>query len=119
MNRQEEVNRVLDALRTDALPGDDSIVEMAVATFHGRRRWLTAVTWAMSFMWFAVAVWCAVRFFDASETRPQIAWATGFLFSMMAVTALKIWAWMDMIHTSTMRQLRRVEAAVVRLAEGG
>lgn len=119
MNSHNEAKKVLDALRADAGQGDDSVIEMALATFQGRRRWFTALALGLSLVWFGVAVFCAVRFFDAATTQTQIAWATGFLGSMMAVTAVKIWAWMDMIHTSTTRQLRRVEAAVVRLAEGG
>lgn len=119
MNEFKETKKVLDALLNDALrdDADESVIAMAVATFHGRRRWLTVMTWVLSFLWFAAAVYCAVRFFDAAIVQHQIAWATGFLFSMMAVTALKIWAWMDMLHTSTRRELKRVEAAMVRLAE--
>lgn len=115
MNSHDETNKILKALSNDA--GDDSLMEMALATFRGRRRGWTVFVWALSFLWFAGAIYCAIRFFDGTTVQSQIAWATGFLFSMMAVTALKIWAWMDMIHGSTMRELKRVEAAMVRLAE--
>ncbi len=119
MTDDKEAKKILDALLNDALAddADESVIAMVSASFSGRRRWLTAVTWTMSFIWFAVAVYCAVRFFDAAAAQQQIAWATGFLFCMMAVTALKIWAWMDMLHTSTRRDLKRIEAAMVRLAE--
>lgn len=119
MKHHDEAGRILDALRAESGGGaaDDSLLEMVAATFRGRRRWLTVLTWALSLAWFIVAIVCAVRFFGAGETRHQIAWAAGFLFSMQAVAAVKIWAWMDMIHTSTMRELKRVEAATVRLAE--
>ena len=119
MNSHDELRKVLDALR-DELTGkgsDESIIEMAVATFHTRRWWLTVITWTLSLLWFIVAIVCAVNFFGAGGTHAQIAWAAGFLFSMQAVAAVKIWAWMDILHTSSMRELKRVEAAVVRLAE--
>ena len=119
MNRHDETKKVLEALRADAgdNAGDDTLFEMALGPFRGRRRRWTVFLWAMTFVWFGVAVFCAVRFFEPAETHAHIAWAVGFLFSMMAVGALKIWAWMDMIHTSTMRELKRVEAAMIRLAE--
>lgn len=119
MTDTKEAKKILDALLNEALgdDADESMIAMVSASFSGRRRWLTAITWTMSFIWFAAAVYCAIRFFDASAVQHQIAWATAFLFSMMAVTALKIWAWMDMLHTSTRRELKRIEAAMVRLAE--
>lgn len=119
MNRHDEAKKVLEALRSDAAQhsADDSVIEMALATFRGRRRWYTALVWTMTLVWSIGAVYCAVRFFDAATTQGHIAWASGFLTCMMAVVALKMWAWMDMIHTTTMRELKRVEAAMVRLAE--
>ncbi|MGD9693300.1 MAG: DUF6768 family protein [Phycisphaerales bacterium] len=119
MNGHEEARRIGEALRAEAERGarDDSMVELMVGTFRGRRKWFTALVWLMTGVMFAGSVVCAVKFFDAAETREQIAWATGFVYFSLAVLGMKIWAWMEMLHGSTAREVKRVEAMLARLAE--
>ncbi len=119
MNGHEEARRIAEALRAEAERGsqEDSLVELMVGTFRGRRKWFTALVWVMTLVMFVGSVVCVVKFFGAEGTRAQIAWATGFVYFSLAVLGMKIWAWMDMLHGSTAREVKRVEAMLAKLAE--
>lgn len=119
MNSQEEARRIAEALRAEVERGaqDDSVMELMMGTFRGRRRWMNALAWGMTLVMFILCIVCAVRFFSAQTTQAQIAWATGFLYFSMAVLGLKIWTWMEMLHCATSREVKRMEAMLAKLAE--
>ncbi len=119
MNGHEEARRIAEALRAEAERGarDESVVDLMVGTFRGRRRWLTALGWGLTLVMFGLSVVCLVRFFGAETTRGQIGWAMGFVYFSLAVLGLKIWAWMEMLHGESAREVKRVEAMLAKLAE--
>lgn len=80
-------------------------------------RWTTIYVFTMSIVLTAAAVWCAVRFFGASEVREIVGWATGFLGALLMVAAMKIWFWMQMEKYVLLREMKRLELRVARLAE--
>ena len=45
-----------------------------------------------------------------------LVWGGGFMFCMMAVSMLKLWFWMEMQTNSVLREVKRVELQVSRLA---
>lgn len=119
MNGHEEARRIAEALRAEAERGarDESVVDLMVGTFRGRRRWFTALAWGLTLVMFGLSIVCLVKFFGAETTRGQLAWAMGFGYFSLAVLGLKIWAWMEMLHGSTAREVKRVEAMLAKLAE--
>jgi hypothetical protein len=55
-------------------------------------------------------------FFHADGTRTLIAWASGFLWSSLAVAMLKIWFWMEIQKNSVVREIKRLELQVANLS---
>jgi hypothetical protein len=103
-----------DLLKDLAEPGIFS--RMLIAMRQGPR-WTTVYVMAMSVALTIAAIWFAVRFFGATETREMIAWSTGFLAALLMVAMLKLWFWLQMEKYVILREMKRLELQVARLAE--
>jgi hypothetical protein len=96
--------------------GEPSLWEQVIETFRGRKRWLMvlAVVAILAFLVFAVV--SAVCFFQAEGLREMIAWAGGFGLGLVAVTAGRLWFWMEMHKNAVTREVKRVQLQLARLA---
>jgi len=100
-----------DLLRDLREPGPFG--RMQLAARYGTR-WTTIYVMVMSVVLTIVAVWCAVRFFGATETREMIAWATGFLASLLMVAMLKLWFWIQMEKYILLREIMRLQRQIAQ-----
>ncbi len=111
----KEIDRMIrDALREEdaamleQFSGDQPIHEAITDLFRFRPRWLLMMTMFGTLVAMAVAVWAAIRFFDAAEIRDMIFWGIIFMFCVVGVTSIKIWAWMEMSKNSVTREIKRL-----------
>ena len=65
---------------------------------------------------FAVAVCCAWNALNADAARETLLWSAGGIVAMVAVAMLKMYFWMEMNKNVTLRELKRLELQVARLA---
>lgn len=61
-------------------------------------------------------VWCGYRFFTG-PAEAQVFWGVLFLFGVQLQIAIKQWLWQEMQRNAVMREVKRVELAVARLAD--
>ena len=108
--------RAEDADLFDEVEGEQSIHQMVMETFRGRQRWLIMLAIAFGFFFMGLAIFCAVQFFDAETTKAMIAWSIGFVFAFSAVTAMKVWYWMELNKNAIKREIKRLELQIARLA---
>ncbi|MEE9130653.1 MAG: DUF6768 family protein [Phycisphaerales bacterium] len=118
-NIDAKIRRALeatDADLADEFDGDQSMMEMVFDTFRGTQKWLTflAIFWGLAFM--AGSVFGIIQLFKAQEPREHILWALGVVFCLAAVSMMKVWFWMQMNRNSILREIKRVELQVARLA---
>lgn len=97
--------------------GDEGMIQQVAATFRSRMRLWILITWVATLFWVGVAVWAAIAFFRAQETRDWIMCACIFLFAGMAVAMLKLWYLMEINRNTHTREIKRVELQLARLAE--
>ncbi len=99
---------------------EPAVYEMLAQSFRGRNRWLSILAFVYTLGFFALAVWCALRFFgtDPDAYKAQIGWAAGFVASFMVVGFIKVWFWLDMQRYAAAREIKRLELAIARLAQG-
>jgi hypothetical protein len=118
-NIDESIRQALRAEDDDLLKdlSEPGITARALTAMRQGPRWTTIHVMFTSVALTIAAIWFAVRFFNASETREMIAWATGFIVAMLMVAALKMWFWMQMEKYVLLRELKRLELQVARLAE--
>lgn len=122
-----EPTRELDRLIRDALREDDadllgqfeeqSTVELLTESFRGRRRLAAIGGVAANVLLFVAAILSAVRFLEASDQRTMLIWAGAVAFCAMAVTAIKVWYWIEMARLALARDMRRVELQVALLSQ--
>lgn len=96
--------------------GDPGLTELIAGTLRGRLRVLTMLGWGMTLAFFVLQVWSAVRFFAAGSLEDKLLWATSFLFFGLGVAMLKVWGWLEMGRYATIREIKRLELQVARLA---
>ncbi len=118
-NIDAKIRRALEATDTDLadeFDGDQSMMEMVLDIFRGTQRWLTflAIFWGFVFM--AGSVFGIIQLFKTQEPREHILWALGVVFCVSAISMMKIWFWMQMNRNSILREIKRVELQVARLA---
>ena len=118
-NIDAKIRRALeatDADLADEFDGDQSMTEMVFDTFRGTQKWLTflSIFWGLVFM--AGSIVGIIQVFKAQETRELILWGLGFVFCFSAVAMMKVWFWMQMNRNSILREIKRVELQVARLA---
>ena len=122
-----ESTKELDRLIRDALQQDDadllrqfeeqSTVELLTESFRGRRR-LTAIGGVVAnLLLLGAAVVAAGRFTDAVDQRSMLIWAGAVGFCVLAITAIKIWWWIEMARLGLARDMRRIELQVALLSQ--
>ncbi|NIR42696.1 MAG: hypothetical protein GWN99_02375 [Gemmatimonadetes bacterium] len=119
----EEIDRLIretlarsDAELLDHLE-DRSMAELLAETFRGRHRRLAIGGAVVNLMIFAAGVFAAVQFVAADDPRSMILWGGVTLLCFGAVSAIKIWYWLEMNRLAIIREVKRVELQVVQLAE--
>ena len=118
-NIDAKIKRALEATDVDLadeFDGDQSMMEMVFDVFRGTQKWLTflAIFWGLVFM--AASVFGIIQLFKTQEPREHILWALGVVFCVAGVSMMKIWFWMQMNRNSILREIKRVELQVARLA---
>jgi hypothetical protein len=63
-----------------------------------------------------LGVLSAVAFFRAEEMRDLVTWAAACVICMSAVAMLKVWYWLELHRIVVMREIKRVELQIARLA---
>jgi hypothetical protein len=61
-------------------------------------------------------VWCGYHFFTDAPDQ-QVFWGVLFLLGVQLQIAIKQWLWQEMQRSTVMREVKRVELAVARLAD--
>ena len=96
--------------------GEPSLVELVSETFAGRRRFLNALTWVLTLIFFLAGVYSIVQMLETQDTRTTVLWLGAAGFCVMTVFALKTWSWLEMVRISVMREVKRVELQLAHVA---
>lgn len=114
-DRLREALRREDAELLEHYQAEPPFHELLIETFRGRRVWINFLAIVFTFVFFGLTLLTIYGFFHAEGTRPLIAWASGFLWSSLAIAMLKIWFWMEIQRNSVVREIKRLELQVAHL----
>ncbi|RZV54864.1 MAG: hypothetical protein EX254_11345, partial [Flavobacteriaceae bacterium] len=79
-------------------------------------KWIIILMNIMTLVFFGLAVYCTVQFFDTEVTNDLIKWGIGGIVFLLAVSMMKIFAWMQMDKNALIREIKRLELQVSSLA---
>ncbi|NCO18763.1 MAG: hypothetical protein GW900_01670 [Gammaproteobacteria bacterium] len=96
-------------------PAETGLFGMLHRVFTGTLRRWAAYGMLLTLVLFGLTVWCIVRFTGAADVDGRLLWGLGALMGFHAVSMLKLWFFMEMNRNSVLREIKRVEAAVIRL----
>ncbi len=100
---------------------EEGLIWQAFDLFRGQQKFWNVLVVVFTFIFMGVIIYSAVRFFDAETTQMQIMWSVIFIWGVLAVAMLKMWAWMQMNKNSLVREIKRLElqiAAMKSVMEG-
>lgn len=95
---------------------EDPIYEQVFGVFVGRNGALNMFAAALTFAIFVAAVYCAWNLFTVTDVRESILWGLGVIVAMIAVGMLKLYFWMELNKNAVLREVKRLELQVARLA---
>lgn len=85
-------------------------------TFRGRWALMNAFAAIITFALFGAFVYCAWQMFEATDVRDTVLWSVGAIIAMLGVAMLKMYFWMEINKNAVLREVKRLELQVARLA---
>jgi len=120
MNIDERIKRELEQDNPDLdaiLVDDEGLFDRLSGSFRGAMgRWVVAV-YLTAVVVGVIIAWSFYRFFVAIELQDQVFWGVCFVASLSMQGFVKQWLFMESNRNSIMREIKRVEIAVARLAD--
>ena len=113
---------IRDALRADEADlgkSEPSIVEQMKESFRGRNRWLVIMSFALMSVFLVAAAYCGYQHFHGPGLNgtQRMMWGMGLMYCVLSIALIKIWYWMELNKNAVLRELKRLELQVARLAE--
>jgi hypothetical protein len=91
-------------------------ISEALGTFSGRWGAMNLFAAVMTFAVFGVFVFCAWQMLTTEAVRDVVMWSVGAIVASLAVAMLKLYFFMEMNKNVVLREVKRLELQVARLA---
>jgi len=95
---------------------EQNVLEMLGGLFKGKNSWIMYVMNFMTLVFFVGFIVCVVKFFDTENTNELIMWSVGGIIALLAVSMLKIFAWLQMDKKALLREMKRLELQISSLS---
>jgi len=86
-------------------------------SFRGKLGVMRIAVIIMILAFLVVLVHSAINFFSVEEIAPKLNWMAIGLTALIVVCVARLWYWMELIHLSTIREVKRLELQVSLLAK--
>ncbi len=95
---------------------EPGVFELLTSSFRGKMRHLAVLGIVMGIVMMAVGIYSLTRFLNAPDVPGMLRWGALMFFSILGITAMKIWHWMEMQRHALTREIKRLELQVANLA---
>jgi hypothetical protein len=99
----------------ERLSKEQNVFEELLASFQGSRKWLSVYVTVVIFIFFGISIYSLVQFLSVETTREMLLWGAAMGGSLLIVTMLKVWYWMQMDRNAIIRELKRLELQIATL----
>ncbi len=96
--------------------GEENLMEKLGTVYKGKLGWVAAIMNVVHLLAFIFFIYCVIRFFDTSETNELILWASAGFLSMIVMSMLKVFVWMQMNRNDVLREIKRLELQISLLS---
>ncbi|MGD9967762.1 MAG: DUF6768 family protein [Hyphomonadaceae bacterium] len=91
-------------------------VGAALETFRGRWALMNGFAALITFVLFGGFLYFVWRMLSAGDVRDVVLWSVAAVLAMLGVAMLKMYFWMEMNKNAVLREVKRLELQVARLA---
>jgi hypothetical protein len=109
-----------DARALEAFSGEQNMIQQAFATLGaGPNQLIYLGGWIGGFALFAVGVATGWQFYIADDPHAMALWGAATVMAFVGIGLIKIWFFMEMHKNQIIREVKRLELQVARLAARG
>lgn len=109
-----------DARALEAFSGEQNMIQQAFATLGaGPNQLIYLGGWIGGFALFAAGVATGWQFYLADEPHAMALWGAATVMAFVGIGLIKIWFFMEMHKNQIIREVKRLELQVARLAARG
>lgn len=105
-----------DAELMDRLAADPSLPKQVFNTFQGQFGWLNILGSIAALFMFAGGAYAAWRFATSPDIYDMLIWGALAAVAFAGLTLIKLWFWMELQRHAVVREIKRLELQVARLA---
>lgn len=105
-----------DAELMQRLAADPSMMRQVLNAFQGPFGAFNILGVFVSLILLAGGAYCVWRFVGAADVSGMLIWGGGAAVALCALSMIKIWFWMELQRNATVREIKRLELQVSRLA---
>lgn len=95
---------------------EQNIFQSLIGIFKGKNKWIMYVMNIMTLIFFTLFLYCLIMFFKTDITNELIQWGIGIVVFLLALSMLKLFAWMQMDKKALIREIKRLELQVASLS---
>ncbi|AUP81137.1 DUF6768 family protein [Flavivirga eckloniae] len=95
---------------------EQNLFQMVVGLFQGKNKWIMYLINIVTIIFFFLFWYCIVQFFSTDNTNEMLKWGFGSVIFLMAISMLKLFAWMQMDKNAIIREVKRLELQVSSLS---
>jgi len=120
MNIDEKIRQQLESEQIDVdniMADEQGLFSMLFRVYRGNLAGWTILMTVVTLVIFVAAVYCGFRFVTLDTAVEKIHWGLFMLLAVIAVGLSKLWIFMEMNRASLLREIKRLEIAVLRLQE--
>ena len=109
-----------DARALESFAGEQPVLQQAFATLGaGPYQWLNIGGWVGGFALFVAGVGFGWKFYVATDVHQMALWGAAAMMALIGVGLIKLWFFMEMHKNQIIREVKRLELQVARLAARG
>lgn len=118
MNIDEKIRQQLesDQIDVDSIMADEKgLFNMLFRVYRGNLAGWTILMTVVTLVIFVTGLYCAYQFVSLDSAADKIHWGVFMLLAFIAVGLSKMWIFMEMNRASLLREIKRVEIALLQL----
>lgn len=105
-----------DAKALERYGSDPSVLQQVLEAFRGRMALLNTVGWIAGAAMFGFGLYCGWRFMGTTDIVSMLRWAAGAGLAALGLAMVKLWFWAGVQSNAVIREVKRLELQVARLA---
>ncbi|MBU2986785.1 hypothetical protein KO528_15580 [Saccharophagus degradans] len=86
-------------------------------SFRGKQKFYIMLVWADILFFTLLLIFSVYQYFTTEAIAEKLTWMGGFVLSVLAISLMKMWYWMELNKLAVTRDIKRVELQISLLAQ--